>query len=305
MSKSLVGRDWLEKYLSANNVRKEELENKSCSQDFKFGNGPVYYSTEIVDLPVTWKEKGTESGFVKMVIATHVIGAKKIPFLFGKNTQKEWKVDIMHDNVMVVNLHKSRRFQLYDTDGGHRALQLHKCGAWKTDENVFFMKKEKDVKSYGKVKKNHEVTSHKGKEQLIWAYRNANLLDDETGKTKKKVLMNCKVCQKFKRSLGTLKVAIPKVTDFNQIVTIDLNQIGSKYILWMVCSFTRFISGVVLSNKRMETVVDALNDGWILRFGFPSVGFWADNGNEFQNEELNEYASKFLFTVKFGPTYSP
>ena len=88
-----------------------------------------YHSTEIVDLPVTWKEKGTENDFVKMVAAKHVIDAKKIIFLFGKNTQKEWKVDIMHDNGMVVNLHKSRRFQLYDTDGGHQALQLHKCGA--------------------------------------------------------------------------------------------------------------------------------------------------------------------------------
>ena len=44
---------------------------------------------------------------------------------------------------------------------------------------------------------------------------------------------------------------------------------------------------------------------WNWRFGFPSIGFWADNGPEFQNGELNEYSSKFGFTVKFGPTYSP
>ena len=93
--------------------------------------------------------------------------------------------------------------------------------------------------------------------------------------------MICRGCQKFKRSLGTLKVAIPKVTDFNQIVTTALKQIGSKYILLMVCSFTRYISSVVLLNKRMETAVDALNDGWNWRYGFPSADFWVDNGNEF------------------------
>ena len=303
--KTLVGREWLDRYLCVNDIRKEDLESKFCSQDFRFGNGPVFNSAEIISLPVAWKEKDVEDGYVKMVVETYVIDTKNIPFLFGKNTLKEWNVDIMHDNVMVINLHKSKRFQLYDTEGGHQALQLYKCGKWTTNETVFFMKKEKDVQSYKKVKRIHEVTNHKGEEQLIWAYRNANMLNDEIRKTIKKVIINCKVCQKFKRSLGRPKVAIPRVTDFNQIVAIDLKQTKSKYILWMVCSFTRFISGVVLPNKRMETVVEALNNGWNWRFGFPSVGFWADNGGEFQNEELNEYASKFGFTVKFGPPYSP
>ena len=303
--KSLVGKEWLDRYLRVNGMKKEDMGSQSCSQDFRFGNGPVFHSTEIISLPIVWKEKDTKDSFVKMVVEAYVVDAKNIPFLFGKNTQKEWNVDIMHDNVMVINLHRPKRFQLYDTDGGHRALQLYKCGTWTTNETVFFMKKEKDVKSYGKVKRIHEVTNHKGEEQLIWAYRNANLLTDEIKKTIRKVVINCKVCQKFKRSLGRPKVAISKVTDFNQIVAIDLKQNGSKYILWMVCSFTRFISGVVLSNKRMGTVVEALNNGWNWRFGFPSVGFWADNGSEFQNEELNEYASKFGFTVKFGPPYSP
>ena len=303
--RSVVGREWLEKYLAFNDIKMEDLERKPSFQNFRFGNGPLYPSKEIISLPVTWKEKDTEDSFVKIVFETYVIEANDIPLLFGKNTAMEWKADVLHDHVMVTNLHKSRKFQLHETEGGHWALQLYKCGPWTTDETVFFMKKEKDVKSYEKVKRIHEVTNHKGEEQMLWAYRNANLLSDEVRKTIKRVVMNCKVCQKFKRSLGRPKVAIPKVTDFNQIVAIDLKQIGSKYILWIVCSFTRFISGVVITNKRMETVVDALNNGWNWRFGFPSIGFWADNGTEFKNDQLNEYASKFGFTVKFGPPYSP
>lgn len=58
--------------------------------------------------------------------------------------------------------------------------------------------KEKDVQSYREVKKIHEVTNHKGEEQLIWAYRNANLLNDEIRKIIKRVVTNCKDCQKFK-----------------------------------------------------------------------------------------------------------
>jgi transposase InsO family protein len=100
-------------------------------------------------------------------------------------------------------------------------------------------------------------------------------------------------------------VALPKVADFSEIITLDLKQFGEIYVLWMICSFTRFCQGVVLKDKTALSIVEAINSGWNWRFGFPSVGFWADNGSEFLNHELNEYASKFGFVVNFGPTYSP
>ena len=167
--KTLVGRDWLARYLCANDIRKEDLESRSCSQNFRFGDGPVFHCTEIVSVPVVWKEKDTEDGYVSMIVETYVVDARNIPFLLGKHKLKEWSVDIMHDNVMVLNLHKSKRFQLYDTDGGHQVLQLYKCGTWTTNETVFLIKKEKDVQSYKQVKRIHEVTNHKGEEQMIWA----------------------------------------------------------------------------------------------------------------------------------------
>ena len=39
--------------------------------------------------------------------------------------------------------------------------------------------------------------------------------------------------------------------------------------------------------------------------GFPSHGFFADNGGEFSNIKLDELTSKLGLTVKFGPAYSP
>ena len=69
-----------------NGIEKDVLKSQSCSQDFRFGNGPVFHSNELVNLPVTWKEKDSDDGYVKMIIETFVIDAKNIPFLFGKNT---------------------------------------------------------------------------------------------------------------------------------------------------------------------------------------------------------------------------
>jgi hypothetical protein len=70
------------------------------------------------------------------------------------------------------------------------------------------------------------------------------------------------VCQRYKKSQGTPKVALTKVTDFKQIVAIDLKQFGDKEVLWMICSFMRFCQGVVLKDKLAPTIVEAINSLW-------------------------------------------
>jgi hypothetical protein len=60
-----------------------------------------------------------------------------------------------------------------------------------------------------------------------------------------------------------------------------------------------------MKDKEAGTIVDALNSTWNWKIGFPSVGFWTDNGSEFLNKQMNEYSAKFNFVVKFGPNYSP
>ncbi|XP_066982271.1 uncharacterized protein [Macrobrachium rosenbergii] len=104
---------------------------------------------------------------------------------------------------------------------------------------------------------------------------------------------------------GIPKVAIPTVTEFNQKVTVDLKQVKEDYILWMVDAFTKLISGVVLKNKEAVTVLHAITQNWCEKYGYPTEGFWADNGSEFQNKEMESLASAMGITIGFGPTYSP
>ena len=140
---------------------------------------------------------------------------------------------------------------------------------------------------------------------MLHAYKQANLLTDTVRKSIKKVCDNCLICQKYKKSQVKPKVALPKVTDFNQVVTLDLKQFGDKYVLWAVDSFTRFIQGKALKNKQADTVLKAVQSTWCLRFGYPSRGFWADNGTEFQNKDFLELMSKLNLKIEFGPAYSP
>ena len=44
---------------------------------------------------------------------------------------------------------------------------------------------------------------------------------------------------------------------------------------------------------------------WITIVGFPSVGFYADNGGEFRNYKMEEFVGKIGIKIKFSPSFSP
>ena len=119
------------------------------------------------------------------------------------------------------------------------------------------------------------------------------------------IVNDCKVCQKFQRSVARSRVTLPKTTSFNEVVTLDLKEFGSKYVIWMIDSFSRFMQGKMISNKKVDTIITALTDLWCMNVGFPSQGFFADNGGKFVNIKLDELTSKLGLSVKFDPSYSP
>ena len=101
-----------------------------------------------------------------------------------------------------------------------------------------------------------------------------------------------KVCQKFKTSIARPRVTLPKATSFNEVVTLDLKEFGTKYVLRIIDSFSRFMVGKLITNKKADTVMQAIMDSWCMNLGFPTHGFYADNGEEFSNVKLDELTSK-------------
>ena len=117
------------------------------------------------------------------------------------------------------------------------------------------------------------------------------------------VVNNCRICQKYHKYV--VRPKIPKLSSFNEVVTLDLKEIGSKYILWMVHSFTKFIQGKLINNKKAETVIDAINSAWNYNIGYHSVDYFTDNRGEFVNIKLDKLTSKLSLSVKLSPSYSP
>ena len=60
----------------------------------------------------------------------------------------------------------------------------------------------------------------------------------------------------------------------------------------------------MLKNKLPENVIKGLHSGWCINFGFPTVGFYTDNGGEFHNLKLDNFTNKLRLKIEFGPAYS-
>ena len=88
------------------------------------------------------------------------------------------------------------------------------------------------------------------KEQVLQVYRNAGWMSPEMANTIERVVNDCKVCQKFQRSVARPCVTLPKASSFNEVVTLDLKEFGSKYVLWMIDSFSRFMVGKLIQTRK-------------------------------------------------------
>ena len=87
------------------------------------------------------------------------------------------------------------------------------------------------------------------------ACRNAGWMSPEMMNTIDRVVNDCKVCQKFQKSIARPRVTLPKASSFNEVVTLDLKEFGNKYILWIIDKFSRFMVGKLINNKRADTII--------------------------------------------------
>ena len=59
-------------------------------------------------------------------------------------------------------------------------------------------------------------------------------------------------------------------------------------ILYLIDTFTRFTQAFLIPNKKPETIIDKIMNGWVYNlFGCPKK-FLADNGGEFANQLYRE-----------------
>ena len=102
---------------------------------------------------------------------------------------------------------------MVDTNGGHYTIVLEtrrnpdSSIMLLEDESqdvpvLFLENREGDLCSYKAVRKVHKINQHKRKEQMIAAYRNASWMSPKLVTVINRVVNNCRVCQKFEKSIA-------------------------------------------------------------------------------------------------------
>ena len=77
----------------------------------------------------------------------------------------------------------------------------------------------------------------------------------------------------------------------------------------MVDLFSKLIKGVFIKDKTPSSVIEGILSGWVIGDGggpgHPSRGFWSDNGGEFLNQELIDYAANQNIQIRMTAANAP
>ena len=157
----------------------------------------------------------------------------------------EWKAAVFYKKCEMMFDESKKRVHMQISGGGHQLVKLETLGEISDEYTVFHMEKKGIGVSKKDIEKLHRVLNHKGVRNMEFAFRNAGRLDASISKMIKEAVEGCNICQKNGRSRSKPLVAIPRATNFNSIVTLDLKEMGKKYILWMVDTFFRILLGEI------------------------------------------------------------
>ena len=173
-----------------------------------------------------------------------------------------------------------------------------------------FATKLLDADEEKQIKKVHRYFGHRSGRKVWELFAKAGKM-----RGKKAAVMNliekCNVCRNLKKTPPRPKVGMPIANTFNDIVALDLKVLDNKgeYILWMIDMFTKAIKGKYIKNKLPETIVNGIMETWVHGDGFgpghPNLYFYSDNGGEFLNCEVIEFASSLNTNIKFTASRAP
>lgn len=277
-----------------------DFKTRKESQSFKFGPSKEYRSYQATLLPIQI------NGEILWFWASSV--AANVPLLLGKDVLKEWKCQQNFvDSTMFIGA-LNFNLKLSESPSGHYTIDPIDSinNASKITHNNFFAKTRDEKKKT--IEKVHKITAHKLEDSLRRFFHEMNAMDQETKELITEVVKECPTCRKYAKTRDFPKVGLRKASDINEVVSLDLKEMRNrgKYILFMVCEYSKYIRGEVINNKEPETIIKAIEKNWIHKGpGYPSRGFFSDKGKEFDNQIMKEYASRLGLTLRTTPAYSP
>lgn len=299
---NVAGKPWVD--LSAESRGIKKFKTERCSKTFKFGPSMTFESREKVIIP-------TKIGSKVRTLEVHTISSN-LPLLLSNSELEKWKAIQNYENSTLTI--DGEIIKLNKMESGHYGIDL---GRTEEITNCYMVneKFQKDINyQREEIKKLHRTMGHAGADKLIDLFKNKGSLTNRVRATINQTYSNCAVCRKYSKKQPRPKVGLPKASEANEVVSLDLKNVSSlikktddkRYILYLTDEFSKFVKGVVIPNKESETIVKAIQNTWVFgTAGYPTRGFFADNGKEFVNEDIRALCRKMNLSIKHTPAYSP
>ena len=306
---TVAGDKWVYDFLShLSSKLRSSVKRATSERVFKFGGGERRKSKGVVVLPCSIGGKNlrlqTEivdaefplllgNSFLKKASAVLFIGEEKARILGSEVSMKETCTG--HFAISICLPVEGVDF-IKVQDNGLAEKRVHECLVASTDEL-----------SYNDVVKLHQIFGHVSVRKLEKLISNSNKLTNDVKGFLQDVEKNCKSCKVNKISKPRPMVSLPRASQFNQIVSVDLKQYKNNsynYILYLVDMFTRLTVGVFIQKKLPSIVGEKMMEKWIAVFGRMDM-IHSDRGGEFCCSELADIAEYIGVRSSFTAASSP
>ena len=308
------------------------------NDNFRFGPSKIYKACRKIKLLLRMGTKFQEVGFF-------IVEGANIPVLLGNDVMDHLEANIDMKARELIFKHLGAAIPMIKTAGGHFVISMNEFVEVTGPQNANIKDEEAEavmtimyasVDSKEELENLHNQVGHKvfnevslnkdEETQLIKAHkyfghrsgRKIWELFAKSGRLRGKkkaaleIIDRCKICSHYKKSPPRPRVGLPVANDFNKVVGLDLKVVDQKknhYILWMVDLFSKLTKGVFLKDKTPASIIEGIITGWVIGDGggpgHPRRGFWSDNGGEFLNQELIDYAATQNIQIKMTAANAP
>jgi hypothetical protein len=279
----------------------EKLEIKETTSDsvHRFGDGAKVLAIKNVSIPAYIAGS-------KCLISTDVV-ACDLPLLLSKESLKkaEAVLNLCKDEATLFG----KLVKLEQTSTGHYCINLqkeHQYDEYSFDEQQVLMviEAKTDKERERMMLKLHRQFGHVS-EECKKLLKKAGINDNDLFKSLEKMIKECELCQRFKKTPSRPAVSLPLASDWNEMVYVDLQQLEpSLWFLHIIDVFTRYSGGAIVKTKTGREIVEKFIQHWIGIFAAPKK-LMSDNGGEFANEEIIQLGHQFGIEILATAAYSP
>ena len=298
-TRTVCGSKWLYDYIeSLDKEDRESIREEKSERVFRFGDSSQIKAVKNVIIPAV-------IGGKKCKISTDVVDLE-LPLLLSKASLKKANAVInLNDDEAVMF---GQKVKLEQTSSGHYCVNLRSKSKDKHSEVNDVLTVLDDLSTKEKteaIKKLHRQFGHPSEKRLKDLLKNANVQDKEVFDILSKVVDDCDLCIRHKKTPSRPAVSLPMSTDFNELVAVDLHQLEERiWYLHVIDIFTRFSSGSIVRSKDASVIGDEFVKSWVSVFGPPRKLF-SDNGGEFANEHMAQLGHQFNIELLTTAAYAP